>query len=199
MTTGSSSSPYDRELIALVCSRDPKDSNKAWEKIYVDNYGKIKNLIKSLNGKPEDFSDIYHDSLMALMHNIEQQKFKYDSSISTYLYSICFNQCCRKYKLDARKLLAEKIFEENISIEGDYDAVRDILWNRVSSILATELREACREILVKFYFERQSMKQLQEYYNVSDEQVAKNKKLRCLKYLRRAVESAHINPEAMRP
>jgi RNA polymerase sigma factor (sigma-70 family) len=198
MTVGSSDFSHDRELIAMVCSTEKGERDKAWEKIYRDNYVTIRALVKRMKGEPEDFTDIYHDALLSLMRNIEQKKFEYRSTISTYLYRICVNHCFKKFNLDARTLQAEKEFGEKLGLEGDYDMQRDALWNRISSILASELREECREILVKFYFEGQSMKQLQEYFNVNSEQAAKNKKMRCLNYLRRAVENADINPEALK-
>lgn len=176
MTAGKHELSSDGRLIAMICSGNHKDYKYAWERIYDENRPRMKALVRRLNISLEHFTDIYHDSLAALMRNIETQKFEFKSSISTYLYGICRNHCCNKFKIDRRALQAEKAFGEDLSMDEEYDAQRDALWHRVSLIFANELKEECREILIKFYFEGQSMKQLMEHFNVNSEQAAKNKK-----------------------
>ena len=48
-----------------------------------------------------------------------------------------------------------------------------------------ELSDDCRDVLTEFYFNKRSMAELMEMFNVNSIQAAKNKKWRCLNCLAR--------------
>jgi hypothetical protein len=58
----------------------------------------------------------------------------------------------------------------------------------------TELNDDCRRILVEYYFNSRSMEELKVMFDVNSVQAAKNKKWRCLNYLKRIFESKSIIP-----
>ena len=61
--------------------------------------------------------------------------------------------------------------------------------------LMTELKEDCQKLLLGFYYERKSMKDLMEIFKLGSEQAAKNKKLRCMDSLIRLVKGREMTIE----
>jgi RNA polymerase sigma factor (sigma-70 family) len=195
MTLSNSGSSFDGELVQMLCSNDPVDRQRAWAKLYRQCYPQVRSLVLNKGGKVEDVGDLFHDALIALLKNLQEKKFEFRASVSTYLYGICYKLFCKKFQKAVRKQDVELAFWESLSLDSDYDPTRDILWDRVASALMGKLKPECREILVEFYFNKRSMRELQSHFNVNSEQAVKNKKMRCLNYLRALIENTDINPE----
>ncbi|HTF16561.1 MAG TPA: sigma-70 family RNA polymerase sigma factor [Chryseolinea sp.] len=195
MTAGNFGSAFDGSLLERLRSENPRVRNSAWTKIYQDNYSMAKSLVQRLGTPSEEFSDLYQDTIQVLIVNIETDKFRWNASISTYLYTVCKNICCRRFHVEKRKLQAESAFYDEMTGEAGYDFERDIMWAQAASIMNTELRDECRDVLEKFYFEGWSMEKIKVYFNLSSPQAAKNKKMRCLKYFITALKKHSINPE----
>jgi len=51
---------------------------------------------------------------------------------------------------------------------------------------------ACKKILILFYYENRSMKEIAEIMNLANDKVAKNKKNRCLNKLRSLAQQSSI-------
>lgn len=199
MTAVRPESHTDPELIAMICAGSPKQREMAWEIIYLSNREVIRTMVQKMQGSPDDFKDIYHDAFSALKRNIETGKFKLRASISTYLYRICYNQCCKRFRAESKVSTAEEIFAEAVNSEEAYDHTRDTLLGLIARTINEKLKPECQEILVKFYFDELSVRELLSFFpNLRSEQAVKNKKSRCLQYLRKAIENMGINPEILR-
>ncbi len=64
---------------------------------------KIIQFVKRNNGNLEDGQDMFHEGIIVLDRNIRQDKFKQESSVQGYLFSICrflwMNQIRKKSKM----------------------------------------------------------------------------------------------------
>jgi len=66
----------------------------------------------------------------------------------------------------------------------------------VLTILMNELKDDCREVLTEYYYNNRTMEELKSVLNVNSIQAAKNKKWRCLTYLKRLFAEHSIIPLA---
>ncbi|MEJ1241855.1 sigma-70 family RNA polymerase sigma factor [Chryseolinea sp. T2] len=179
----------------MLCSDNPTELQKAWNQLYLRCYPQIRSLILKKGGTLDEAHDLLQDALTALLVNLRENKFESRASVSTYLYGICFRLFCKRFHKLNKKLTAELEFWNDQILASDYDPERDIMWDRVATALMDKLGPECREVLVEFYFNNKSMRELQARYDVNSEQAMKNKKMRCLKYLRDLIDLSDLNPE----
>ena len=81
----------DQKLIEQLLSAESITREKAWEFIYKSFYPMIKELITSHGGSLDDAVDTFQDGLLILNNSLTKGTFRYESSISTYLFGICKN------------------------------------------------------------------------------------------------------------
>lgn len=150
------------------------------------SYGAVLKLISSNNGTIDDTQDIFQEGLLILYQNIILKKFRGESKISTYLYSICKNLWSGR--LRKRKKEAEVIENLEDQTSTQYLKIDSILLQD----LFDKLGENCKMILTQFYYDKKSMKEIMEHFALGSVQAAKNKKSRCLKSLMQIVKSNNL-------
>ncbi len=89
----------------------------------------------------------------------------------------------RKRKIQISTLIVDKQ-EEEIETEVNVSLLHRVL---------DHLDGNCRKLLISFYFHQNSMKDLTAQFGLSSEQVARTKKLRCMKKLRDIVKRYHLD------
>ena len=170
----------DQELIQQLLSGEISIAEKGWELIYTSIYPMISEMVRKNGGAEDDGVDIFQDALLIFNCNLKSGKFRGDSSIKTYLYSISRNLWLKEYNRKRKQSDAETESIEVSQKEIDY-----LINVEVVSLLMNELKEDCRTILTEYYYNNKSMAELMEIFNVNSVQVAKTKKWRCLNYLKR--------------
>mgnify|MGYP003576537867 FL=1 len=170
----------DQELINQLSSSDILVVEKGWEHVYASYYPMIRDMICHNSGMEDDASDIFHDALLIFDRNLKSGRFRGDSSIKTYLFSICKNLWLKEYEKKQKKMAAEA--ESILVSQQDVDYLINV---EIVTLLMNELQEDCRNILIEYYYNNRSMAELMEMFNVNSIQAAKNKKWRCLNYLER--------------
>lgn len=169
----------DIKAVEGIMSQHAGTRNTALQVIYNRCYPMIETFVMKNGGSVSDTKDVFQQGTMILYQNIKRSKFRGDSSLSTYLYSVCRNLWFKELKQNALKIHGkekelELNFEEVSEAQINIQAVKKII---------LELKEGCQDILVSFYYEMKSMKEIAEDLNLGSEQSARNKKSRCLKYL----------------
>lgn len=188
----------DTEIVLFLQSGDPRQQESAFRQLYRNFFGLIESLVLSNAGTRDDAADIFHDGLIILFNNVKKGEFKLKSSIKTYLYSICRNLWLMKLRLGKRETpLEEK--HESIQIQEDHFKTleADEKKNLIVDLLK-ELNEDCRKILELYYFRKMKMEQIRTNLNLASEQVAKNKKSRCMKHIRSKVMQNSIYRQTLR-
>lgn len=180
----------DDVLISMIRSPAASDKRVAWTYVYKRCYPVIKSLIVRSQGTKDDARDIFQEGLAVVHNNIVEGIFKEKSTIQTYLYSICRNLWMRELRRreKGRTTVREMIEELKLDLNSYLIDVE------IVGVLMTELHEDCRRILIEFYFNSRSMEELKVMFSVNSVQAAKNKKWRCLNYLKRLFESKSIIP-----
>lgn len=177
----------DSELLTWLKASNYEDREKAFEYIYQNYYEGIKTYVLQNNGSTEDVRDLFQDAIVVLYNQVLRGAFKEQSTIKTYLYGICRNIWYKKLSKKKGTLEIETIKETSL----DNEVVDQILIGnereQLIRQLINQLSAECIQILKFFYFDKLSMKEIQTKLNLASVQVAKNKKMKCLKKLRTLV------------
>ena len=179
----------DKELITLLEHEVNAQRNKGFAFIVNRDFDTIKGFVIQNSGTEDDAKDVFQDGLIALMSNLKKEKFKGNSTLKSYLFSICKNlwyQKIRKNKKTETIGAAEELPEE------DADSVDNEKRYYVMQEKFKKLGKKCQQLLIEFYYKKKSMRELQELYGLGSEQAAKNKKSRCLKKLSEMVNTESI-------
>ena len=134
----------------------------------------VKQYIKDNNGTADDAQDIFQDALVVIFRNVHHEKFELKASIKTYLLAIVKN--CWLQELRQRKKIPVGVVNDDIAV---MDASDEAGFN-IAEAAFNLLGEKCRQLLILFYFKKQSFKEIAASLSFVDEKTAKNKKYRCL-------------------
>jgi len=181
----------DEELVE--CLQTAKDRDEAIRFIYKNYFDSLSWFVINNQGNLQDAEDIFQEVVMNFIALVEMKKFRGESSIKTFLFSLnrftWLNELKRKGRAAARELKYEKASD---STEMD---VSRLMMERESTgqiiKLVDQLGETCKKILLMFYFEDLAMKEILEQLDYENEQVVRNKKYKCLKHLEKMIS---VNP-----
>lgn len=173
----------DVELIAAI--NNPKDLNSAILFIYQQYSESTSSFIISYGGSQQDADDVFQETVVAFIGIVQKGKYRMEASIKTLLVSVAKNIWFNELKKRERSGHREKQFEQgreqqemDVSHQiGDHEKkkqLRDLVY---------QLGEPCRKILMLFYYENLSMKEIVDYLPYENEQVVRNKKYKCLQQL----------------
>lgn len=179
------------DIVKNILSSDLGLRNAALETIYDKCYPRIESFIIKNSGSQFDAKDIFQEATMILYKNIKRGKFNGNSSVLTYLYSICRNLWLLQLRKGVMKI-SKSIDTSDLSIEDIKEEQVNI---QVLKNVMLDLKEDCQSILMGFYYENKSMKELAQIFKLGSEQVAKNKKSRCLKYLTNIISKKGLSYE----
>lgn len=183
-----SKSISDQNLFEWIKSNDTKLTPKAWDYIYRHYYPIVTKYVLRNNGNNEEAEDIFQDSLLILNRNIQNDTFKRESVVKTYLVGIAKNLWLKKLRDEGKKV--------KISLEGDYVEPENetyITNTKLLHDLISLLSEDCRRILTNFYFHKKNMSEIKAIFNLNSDQAARTKKYRCLTKLIAHFKSKKVN------
>jgi RNA polymerase sigma factor (sigma-70 family) len=159
-------------------------------KLYADHFPQVRRFVRRNRGTENDAKDIFQEGMMILYKQIVRQKFRGESKIGTYLFSICRyiwyhqleekgkkNQLSAKMDLETRENMVfpfQKIQQQN-------------QWDWIEKVLA-QLAEDCRKILLNSLYYQYSMEEVATQMQYENAQIARNKKYKCLKRLRKYLD-----------
>lgn len=146
-----------------------------------------------------DIEDIFQDAILVLYENIVNKDFilAANTSLQTYLNSVCRNQLLKKIgknnvvELNENKGNDEdhdKVMEFNPLIVDTLEEFVDIKEQQFNAMekALEKIKEAgghCYELLTLFWYHRKSMNELSEVFGYSNADNTKNQKARCQKRL----------------
>jgi RNA polymerase sigma factor (sigma-70 family) len=175
----------DIELIEAIKSQQKTDLDRAIKYMYREYFDMLKIYTCHNSGNEEDAQDVFQEVLVAFIDMVQKDKFRGESSIKTFLYTvnrnIWLNELKKRGKAEKRNMVFEN---EKDSTLLDVSHVITQNENRKQILyIVDELGEICKKILLAFYYENLSMKEILEQVNYETEQALRNKKSKCLKQL----------------
>lgn len=179
----------DEELVSAI--RSPKNINDAILYLYQQYSESTSSFIASKGGSSQDGEDIFQETIVAFINIVKAGNFRKEATIKTFLNSIAkniwFNEIRKRQSTGNR----EKIFEDNREIVEDDIShhIADLEMKKHFRALLDKMGEPCRKLLLLFYYEDLSMKEMVEHLPYENEQVVRNKKYKCLKQLTTIVQA----------
>jgi RNA polymerase sigma factor (sigma-70 family) len=168
----------DSKLLPLLAKAD----SAAFEQLYKSHYYMVQNLVLKNSGSADDASDLFQEVLIILYEKARDQKLVLTSSLKTYIYSIARNQWLKKLQSGMKNTRLEN-FEEFISVETEPEETLAPVLNK----LLDEIGEACRKLLVAFYYRKKNMDEICIELNYMNADSAKNQKYKCIQRLKKMV------------
>ena len=167
------------------------DINRPVRYLYEHYFDDAATEIRLKGGTDEDAADIFQEAVLILIEKIKSGKFREESSIKTFLVAIARNLWLFEKRTRERRSTREKLFILHEADHSDFDDndFHDRIFSKPNtSSLQTifqHVGEVCTKILVGFYYEKSSMKNLLTRFNFENEQVLRNRKARCMKKLKK--------------
>ena len=177
----------DKEIIQGI-TNGTLDEEKYLKFLYKKNRDVIFGYIKKNSGSEEEAKDVFQDGIISLYENIKENRYNGDASLSSYLYSICRFIWLNKLK---RKGIEQKVINNTQHSEIDPGPLPDLISEeRRSNImkLFDEIGEQCKEILIYSIYQNLSMDEIYQKMGFQNAQVARNKKYKCAKRLKKLLE-----------
>ncbi|MBS1575528.1 MAG: sigma-70 family RNA polymerase sigma factor [Bacteroidetes bacterium] len=192
MDTNSSYS--DNELITNI--KTGRLMDESIKMVYRQYFGLLSSYVINNSGSQQDAEDIFQEVIVSFIDLVQRAKFRGESSVKTFLYSMnrhtWLNELKRRGRSERRELKFELIRGDEEVDVSHFIADREAK-NEVLSVVA-RLGEACKKILLLFYYENMGMKEILENTDYENEQVVRNKKYKCLKQLEHMINQ---NPALM--
>ena len=172
----------DDAIVAAILSND---LNEVIFFIYKQYAELISFNVVTMGGSLQDGEDIFQETVVTFIDLIRKGRFRGDSSVKTFLVAVArniwLNELKRKKSGDHRA----RIFATS---RGQMD--NDILDNlnqrekreQLLSLMG-HLGESCRKILTLFYYDNLPFEEIIRKMGYETEQVARNKKYKCMKEL----------------
>ena len=141
---------------------------------------------------------MFQDAVTIFYEQVVSENLQLTCAVKTYLYSICRNQ----WSNQLRKRKEEDLHDdgqEYIDInESQLELLIETEAGKLIAQLINQMSEECQKVLQYFYFDQMKMKKIAEAMNYSGEQIAKNKKSKCLKTLRNLVQNSSFYKKNLR-
>src|ERR1700761_556345 len=173
----------DAELIEAIS--DARTLNDAIQFIYRQYSQGTSSFIMQHGGSEQDADDIFQETVVAFIEVVQKGKYRGEASVKTFLNSIARNYWFNEIKKRDRSDLRDKKFElSRDQNESDVSHhIAEMERKRQLRELVDQLGESCRKVLLLFYYENLSMKEMVEHLPYDNEQVVRNKKYKCLQAL----------------
>lgn len=144
---------------------------------------KVIRFVKNNSGNEQDGQDMFHEGIIVLDRNIRQEKFRGESSLAGYLFSICrllwMNQIRKNIKVDLRDDpgTMDKTEHENPELLSLADEKKKLL-----AEILNQLGERCKKIL-ELWKLSYSMQEIADKMGFSSSAMATKNKYKCHKAL----------------
>ncbi len=166
------------------------NNEAALKNLYESNYHTIERYVLKNNGCIDQAKDIYQEAFIAVWRNIQLDKFypESESALDAYLCQIARNKWIDHLRSKSYQKnisiydLEHKISDESIEEEKDNRFIEDVKKH------FEKLGGKCKEVLTRFYYNKESMKKIASRFGWTDA-TARNNKYRCLQSLREIIKS----------
>lgn len=179
----------DNEIIAAL--KNKSTINDALSFLYNSYYEMLENYVVNNGGSADDASDTIQETMIAFTDAVQQDKYRSDASVKSYLYAIARNLWhteLRKRGNAANRNIKYEMQNDKTSEDVSKLIVRAEN-NRIIGRLFENMEEKCRKLLLFVYYEGLSMKEiLPQMPGYDNEQVLRNKKHKCMKHLLSLIE-----------
>jgi RNA polymerase sigma factor (sigma-70 family) len=190
----------DTALIEAIKSTQSSDLDGAIKYMYNEYYEMLKIYTCQNSGIDEDAQDVFQEVLISFIDVVKKDKFRGESSIKTFLYTVNRNIWLNELKKRGRAEKRDTIFEnqkDTTLVDVSQTMAQNETRKQILSIV-DELGEICKKILLAVYYENLSMKEILVNVEYESEQALRNKKSKCLKQLEQLLTANPIMAKTLK-
>ncbi|CAN5435971.1 hypothetical protein BH09BAC6_BH09BAC6_20580 [soil metagenome] len=173
----------DEELIETLKKNNVSDA--VIQFLYRNHYAVLSNYIKLNQGTAQDAEDIFQEVIVGFIDIVKKDKFRGESSVRTFLYTLNRFSWLNELKRRNRALTREEHY--NSAMDADEKDISHFVAEREAKnmvmTMIDKLGDVCKKILTSFYYNDLSMREILPLVGYENEQVLRNKKYKCLKSL----------------
>jgi RNA polymerase sigma factor (sigma-70 family) len=177
----------DEQILEWLAT--PTKVSAGIESLYHQHLEGLSHFVMSNGGSREEAADIFQEVMVTFVYNVQDGRFKRESSIKTYLHAINRNLWFNELKRRGRATARHEAYQ---GLQDGEHALSDSLEKKEARgqlmTIVDSLGETCKKILVLFYYEKKSMGEILSVLNYENEQVVRNKKYKCMKKLEELIE-----------
>ena len=177
----------DEEIISgLKTGKGMEDMIRS---LYRGYFESLSWYVMNNSGSRQDAEDIFQEVVVSFIDLVQKDKFRGESTVKTFLFSLNRYTWLNELKRRGRALAREEKYErgqDKVELDSTH-LIADREGKAEVARLVGELGETCRKILLLFYYENLSMKEILDTTDYESEQVVRNKKYKCLKQLEQMV------------
>lgn len=162
-----------------------KEADAGLRRLYEEQRGRLLAYLQKQGAKTDEATDVFQEAVIAVFENIVSGKFRGESALSSYLFSIARFLWLNRLK---RQGIAKRVKAEvEIETVAPSHLPQMVEKEQESQIrkLFDELGEQCREVLVRAIYYEDSMEEIAQHMAYASPQIARNKKYRCLQRLKK--------------
>jgi len=164
----------------ISCSDD-----RALEYLYKEYAKMVNNLIVTNSGSPDDADDIFQDTIIILYEKIKSGSFILNSSLKTFIYSVSRNLWLYRLRQKTKDVKLNDSFMTVIADDTDVDLFYEEKNSNDKMLDYIKLLgESCKKILLLFYYEKLSTKEIAARMKLAGSDYVKTQKYRCLQKLK---------------
>ena len=163
----------DEEIVNEICVHGKKE---LFSLLYQRYNERVNKRCYSLIKDKSEASDLSQDIFIKLITKL--QDFKNQSSLSTWIYSITYNECINYLRKNKKKVLCIQLEEiiDNIALvnypeEEDFDEVSKEITIEIAEEFIEQLPESDKLILNLKYYEKAPIKKIMDLMNLSESAV----------------------------
>ncbi|MFT3933788.1 MAG: sigma-70 family RNA polymerase sigma factor [Chitinophagaceae bacterium] len=172
----------DEQLVAAL--KQQNNLNKPIQFMYRQYASQLSSFLIKYGASEQEAQDVFQETVVAFIDIVKKDKYRPDAKISTFITAIAKNIWLNEAKKKERSSFREKQFEKGRDqVEEDVSHfIGEREMKQEMRNLVQQLDEPCRKILLLFYYEGLSMKEIVEHLPYENEQVVRNKKSKCLQH-----------------
>jgi len=167
---------------------------KAIAQIYRMNQVKerVRYFVLGNKGNAQDAEDLFHEGIIVLDRNIRNSKFRGESSLHVYLFSICRFLWMNQLRKSTKITYTDNPYPKDRAVHINPE---DVMINKEKSNMLikamNDLGKKCQKVLQLWQLSY-SMQEIAREMKLSSEMMARKTKYQCLKKLINAIEN---NPQ----
>ncbi len=179
----------DPQLVQAIAQGGPA-REQAMRQLYQDHLPAGLRYLRKLGSDDEQSRDIFQDAVVQLMLTVEAGKFQGQSSLRTYLFAISKNlwySRLRRQDVELRYREGLTPEEERVLAQTPEVRLMDSHQRDLVQAVLGQLGDACRQVLTLWSF-KYDMREIAAQLGYANEQIARNKKSKCLRRLKEMVK-----------
>ncbi|OFX18232.1 MAG: hypothetical protein A2033_19160 [Bacteroidetes bacterium GWA2_31_9] len=179
----------DKEILKGLKTGD----NSVLEYLYSKYRDPIIDFVVKNSGSEEEAIDVLQDSVINIYRKILKEDLVLYKDFNSYFSTAYRNNWRAVLKIKNQRIFTDEFPEDLIFEEFDY--YNEYEFNRHQSYTTKQLKELgvdCQQVIEQYYLQNKTMNEIAYLMNYGNAQIAKNKRYRCVEYLKELLKN-HIN------